>query len=51
MNKNADYLRVEIKTIKKSQREANLEMEYLGKRTGVIDTSINNKIQEMKDRI
>ena len=34
----------EIETIKKSQRETALQLENLGKRSGVIDTSITNKI-------
>jgi len=37
-------LKMEIETIKKSQRETTLEMENLGKRSGVIDMSINNGI-------
>jgi hypothetical protein len=42
---------MEIETIKKSQRETTLEMEMLGKRSVVIDTSITNRIQEMEGRI
>jgi hypothetical protein len=42
---------MEIETIKKSQRETTLELENLGKRSGVIDTSITNRIQEMEKRI
>jgi hypothetical protein len=34
---------MEIETIKKSQRETTLEIENLGKRSGVIDASITNK--------
>jgi hypothetical protein len=37
---------MEIETIKKSQRETNPEIENLGKRSGVIDASITNRIQE-----
>jgi hypothetical protein len=37
---------MEIETIKKSQREATLEMENLEKRSGVTDASITNRIQE-----
>ena len=37
---------MEIETIKKSQREITLELENLGKRSGVIDTSITNRIEE-----
>jgi hypothetical protein len=42
---------MEIETIKKSQRETILEIENLGKKSGVIDTSITNRIQEIKERI
>ena len=42
---------MELKTIKKSQRETTLELENLGKRSGVIDASITNKIQEIEERI
>jgi hypothetical protein len=37
---------MEIEAIKKTQSEANLEMENLGKRTGTTDTSITHRIQE-----
>jgi hypothetical protein len=42
---------MEIGTIKKSQMQTTLEMENLGKRSGVIDASITNRIQEIKERI
>ena len=42
---------MEKETIKKSQREITLELENLGKRSGVIDASINNRIQEIEERI
>ena len=42
---------MEIETIKKSQRETTLDIENLGKRSGVIDAKITNKIQEMEERI
>ena len=41
---------MEIETIKKSQRETTLELENLGKRSGVIDASITNRIQEIEQR-
>jgi methyl-accepting chemotaxis protein len=31
--------------------EANLEMENLGKRSGITDISLTNRIQEIKERI
>ena len=43
-NKTMQDLNLEVDTIKKSQRETTLEIENLGKRSGVIDASINNRI-------
>jgi chromosome segregation ATPase len=51
MNKTIQDLKIEIGTIKESQRETALELENLGKRSGVIDTSITNRIQEIEVRI
>ena len=42
---------MEIKPIKKTQTEGILEMEILGKRTGIADTSIIKREQEMEERI
>jgi hypothetical protein len=42
---------MEIETIKKSQRETTLELGNLEKRSGVIDASITNRIQEIEVRI
>jgi prefoldin subunit 5 len=39
MNKAIQDLKMEIETIKKSQKETTLELENLGKRSGVIDAS------------
>jgi chromosome segregation ATPase len=50
-NKTIQNLKVEIETIKKSQRETTLELETLGKRSEVIDASITNRIQEIEERI
>jgi cell fate (sporulation/competence/biofilm development) regulator YmcA (YheA/YmcA/DUF963 family) len=50
MNKIIQEIKMEIETIKKSQREK-LELENLGKRLGVIDASITNRIQEIEERI
>jgi hypothetical protein len=41
---------MEIEIIKKSQRETTLEIENLGKRSGVIDASIINKIYKRMKR-
>ena len=51
LNKTIQDLKLEIETIRKSQRETTLELENLGKRSGVIDASITNKIQEREERI
>ena len=51
LNKAIQDLKVEVETIKKTQMEANLEMENLGKRSGITDVSITNRIQEIEERI
>ena len=42
---------MEVETIKKSQRETTQDIENLGKKSGVMDTSINDRIQEIEERI
>jgi predicted nucleic acid-binding Zn-ribbon protein len=44
-------LKKEVDTIKKTQSEATLEIETLGKKSGTIDVSISNRIQEIEERI
>jgi predicted nucleic acid-binding Zn-ribbon protein len=51
LNKAIQDLKVEVETIKKTQIEANLEMEDWGKWSGVTDVSITKRIQEMGERI
>jgi uncharacterized coiled-coil protein SlyX len=51
LNKTIQDLKMEVETIKKSQRETILEIEILGKKSGSIDASISNRIQEMEERI
>jgi predicted nucleic acid-binding Zn-ribbon protein len=51
MNKTIQDLKTEIETIKKSQRETTLELENLENRSGIIDASITNRIQETEERI
>jgi hypothetical protein len=51
LNKIIQDLKMEVETIKKSQRETTLEIEILGKKSGTIDASISNRIQEMEERI
>ena len=43
MNTTIGDLKMQIKTIKKSQKETTLELENLGKKSGVIDASITNR--------
>jgi hypothetical protein len=43
-NKTIQDLKMELEPIKKAQRETTLESENLGKRSGVIDASITNRI-------
>jgi uncharacterized coiled-coil protein SlyX len=50
-NKTIQDLKMELETIKKSQKETTLELENLGTRSGVIDASITNRIQEIEERI
>jgi len=51
LNKTIQDLKMEIEKITKSQRETSLEIENLGKRLGVIDASITNRIQEIEETI
>jgi hypothetical protein len=51
LNKITQDLKIAVKTVKKSQRETTLEIENLGKRSGVIDASTTNRIQEIEKRI
>jgi uncharacterized coiled-coil protein SlyX len=51
LNKTIQDLKMEVETIKKSQRETILEIENLGKISGIIVASITNRIQEIEERI
>ena len=51
MNKTIQDLKMEVETVKKSQRETILEIETLEKKSGAIDESITNRIQEIEERI
>jgi predicted nucleic acid-binding Zn-ribbon protein len=51
MNKTILDLKREVDTIKKTQSEAMLEIENLGKKSGTIDVNISNRIQDMEGRI
>jgi putative N-acetylmannosamine-6-phosphate epimerase len=50
LNKTIQDLKREVDTIKETQSEAMVEIETLGKKSGTIDVSINNRIQEMEER-
>jgi hypothetical protein len=51
MEQNIQDLKMEVETIKKTQRETTLEIETLGKKSGTTNVSISNRIQEMEERI
>ena len=51
LNKTIQDLKVGIETIKKAEKEISLELENQGKRSGVIDASITNRIQKIEERI
>jgi predicted nucleic acid-binding Zn-ribbon protein len=51
LNKTIQDLKRKVDTIKKTQSEATLEIENLGKKSGTINASISNRIQEMEERI
>jgi predicted nucleic acid-binding Zn-ribbon protein len=51
LNKSLQDLKMEVETIKKSQRKTTLEIENLGKKSGAIDARITNRIQEIEQRI
>ena len=51
LNKAIQDLKLEVETIKKMKMKANLEMENLGKRSGITKVSITNRIQETEERI
>ena len=46
LNKTIQDLKREVDTIKKTQSEKTLEIENQGKKSGTIDASISNRIQE-----
>jgi hypothetical protein len=50
MNKTIQDIKREVETIKKTQIETTLEIETLGKKSGTIDASRGNRIQEMEER-
>jgi predicted nucleic acid-binding Zn-ribbon protein len=51
LNKTFQDLKMEVETMKKTQRETTLEIETIGKKSGTIHVSISNIIQEMEERL
>jgi DNA repair exonuclease SbcCD ATPase subunit len=51
LHKTIQDIKREVDTIKKMQSEAMQEIETRGKKSGTIDASISNRIQEMEERI
>jgi hypothetical protein len=51
LNKTIQDVKMKVEKIKKSQRETTLEKETHGNKSGTIDMSISNRIQEMEERI
>jgi hypothetical protein len=51
LNKTIQDLKMEVETIKISQREKTLEIEILGQKSGTIHVRISNRIQELEERI
>ena len=50
-NKIIEDLKMEVDTIKKSQRETTLEIENMGRRSGDIEYKNTNRIQEIGERM
>ena len=50
LNKTIQHLKLEVETIKTSQRETTPDIENLGKKSGVMDAGIKNRIQEIEER-
>jgi hypothetical protein len=51
LNKTFQDLKMEVETMKKTQRVTTLEIEILVKKSGTIDVNISNRIQDMEERI
>ena len=45
LNKTTQNLKMEVETIKIAQRETTLDIGNLGKKSGVMDASTNNRVQ------
>jgi hypothetical protein len=51
VKKTIQALKTEVEIMKKTQTKATLEIEILGKKSGTIDESINNRIKEVEERM
>jgi predicted RNase H-like nuclease (RuvC/YqgF family) len=51
LNKNIQDLKMEVETMKRTQKETTLDIETLGNKSGNIDVSISNRIQVTEERI
>ena len=51
LNKTIQYLKMEVETMKETQRKTTLEIKTVGKKSGTIDVSISNRKEEMEERI
>jgi prefoldin subunit 5 len=51
LNKTIQDLKLEVETLKKTQRETTLEIEILWKKSGAIEATICKRIQEMEKRM
>jgi prefoldin subunit 5 len=51
LDKTIQDLKMEVETMNKTQRETVREIETIGKKSGTIDASISNRIQEMEEKI
>jgi hypothetical protein len=51
LNKTTQDQKMGVETLKKTQRKSTLEIEIPKKKSGTIDASISNRIQEMEERI
>jgi predicted nucleic acid-binding Zn-ribbon protein len=51
LNGTIQDLKMEVETMKKTQRETTLEIETLGRESGTIDENISNRMQEMEEKI
>jgi hypothetical protein len=51
LNKTIQDLKREVEAIRETKSATTLEIETLGKKSGIIDVSISNRIQEMEERI